>query len=180
MSVGRETEMQIEALLVASPEPVKLALLREALPGGDLETALGRLEEFWSGRGMEIRVKDGAVSLVPNRTCLRVLSEIQGDKARKLSSAAVETLAYIALNQPVTLADIEKARGVKLFKGIIDSLLDSGLVRAAMRRTDSGRAATFVTTDAFLEHFGLASLSNLPTPEELEGMVGLPPQENDE
>lgn len=167
---------EVEALLLASPGPVSLDALGRNLPGGriEAEAIVLRLKAFWAGRGMEVQVKDGAAAFVPSQACLRVLAEVQGKKARRLSQAAVETLSYIAMHQPVTLADIERGRGVKLFKGVIDSLLDAGMVRVSARRTDSGRALTYVTTEAFLEHFGLTALSDLPTPEELPDLVEPP------
>lgn len=176
MTAVRESDevLAVEALLVASSAPVGIDELAVALDGSDVEVILARLAEFWSGRGMTISRKNGAVALVPSPECVRSLAEAEGKKARKLSQAAVETLSYIAINQPVSLADIEKARGLKLFKGVMDSLLDAGFVRVAARRTDSGRAVSYVTTDAFLEHFGLSALSDLPTPDELEGLLDPP------
>jgi len=173
---SRSRAADVEALLLASPAPVPLEALGRHLPGGrpEAEAIVDGLKEFWSGRGMAVQVKDGAAALVPDQACLRVLAEVQGKKARRLSQAAVETLSYIALNQPVTLADIERGRGLKLHKGVIDSLLDAGMVRVSARRTDSGRALTYVTTEAFLEHFGLSALSDLPTPEELPDLVDAP------
>lgn len=171
---GRAAE--VEALLLAAPGPVALDEIGRHLPGGlpEAEEIVSRLKAFWSGRGMEIRTRDRTVALAPSPACLRELAETQGKKARRLSQAAVETLSYIAMHQPVTLADVERGRGVKLFKGVMESLLDAGMVRVSARRTDSGRALTYVTTDAFLEHFGLSALTDLPTPEELPGLVDPP------
>ena len=166
--------LAVEALLVAAPEPVALDRLAAHLTGADMHAVLERLSSFWTGRGMNLSVKNGAVSLVPSPACLRILAEAEGKKARRLSAAAVETLSYVALNQPVSLADIERGRGVKLFKGVMDSLLDAGFVRVAARRTDAGRAVAYVTTDAFLDHFGLTALSDLPTPEEMDGLLDPP------
>lgn len=171
---GTAAELALEALLVASPGPVSMEELSRRVPAAELEPALGRLADFWVGRGMTVRLKDGAASMVPSPACVRILAEAEGKKSRSLSAAAVETLSYVALNQPVSLADVERGRGVKLFKGVMDSLLDAGFVRASLRRTDSGRAVAYVTTDAFLEHFGLTALADLPTPEELPELVDPP------
>lgn len=167
-------EAEIEALLFAATGPVALADVAAAMPGTDVEAAIAGISGFWAARGVHVTVKDGRASMVPAASCMRVLSEVQGVRARGLSQAAVETLSFIALNQPVTLADVERGRGLKLFKGIMDSLMDAGLVRAAIRRTDSGRAAVYVTTDEFLDHFGLSALSDLPTPEEMETLANPP------
>lgn len=166
--------LQIEALLVASASPISLETLGKLYPEDEVRSALEELRACWRGRGMSLVVKGDVVSLSPAPDALRILSEVQGEKVRSLSTAAVETLCYIAMHQPVSLSDIESGRGIKLFKGLMDSLLDSGFVRSAVRRSDSGRAITYVTTDAFLEHFGLASLSDLPTVDELPELVGPP------
>lgn len=166
--------LEIEALLFAAPGPVALKDISAAMPGVDVSSAVAVLAAYWSKRGMNVAVKDGHVAMLASASCVRTLSEVEGRKGRNLSQAAVETLSYIALNQPVTLADIERGRGLKLFKGVMDSLMDAGLVRAAIRRTDSGRAAVYVTTDEFLEHFGLSALSDLPTLEEMETLANPP------
>lgn len=164
-------ELEIEALLFASAVPLPIGDIERSLPDVDVRGALASLGAFWSGRGMSLQVKGGEASLVPAPECVRAVAEAEGKKARRLSPAAVETLCYVAMHQPVSLADIERGRGVKLFKGVMDALLDAGFVRVSARRTDSGRAVAYVTTDAFLEHFGLSSLTDLPTPEELPEIV---------
>src|SRR5690606_37646084 len=160
-------ELQLEALLLASPEPIKLESIYEIADAAEADQALRSLGDFWQSRGMRLQVKGGTAALVPSPVHVRVLAEVQGGKARKLSAAAIETLCFIAVHQPVTIADIEKARGLKMFKGVMDSLLDAGLIRSSVRRTDAGRAVAYVTTDAFLDHFGLSSLADIPTVEEL-------------
>lgn len=170
-SANRNTlELQLEALLLATPEPILLQRLYDNTDKLAVDAALECLASFWSGRGMRVAQKGGLVSLVPSPTHVRVLSEVQGDKSRVLSAAAIETLCFIAVHQPVSINDIEKARGLKLFKGVMDSLLDAGLVRSSVRRTDAGRAVAYVTTDAFLDHFGLTSLADIPTAEEIAEM----------
>lgn len=163
-------ELQLEALLLASPEPIKLDRIYEIAEADEVDKALQSLGDFWRSRGMRVQVKSGAAALIPSPVHARVLSEVQGGNARLLSSAAVETLCFIAVHQPVTVGDIEKARGLKMFKGVMDSLLDAGLIRSSIRRTDAGRAVAYVTTDAFLDHFGLASLADIPSAEELAEM----------
>ncbi len=167
-------ELEIEALLFAAAGPLLISELERALPAADVRALISTVAGFWADRGMNVVIKGGAASMVPAPNCVRTVADAEGKKARKLSQAAVETLSFIAMHQPVSLADIERGRGVKLFKGVMDSLLDSGLVRASARRTDAGRAVSYVTTDAFLEHFGLMALTDLPTIAELSEIVSAP------
>lgn len=167
----------IEALLVASPSPVDKAVL-DGLAGHDVERHLASLDVFWRGRGMRVDRTQGKVSLVPSEDVVKSLAARHTAKRRKLTHAAVEALCYVAIHQPVTAKDIERARGLSMFKGVLESLLDSGYVRTALRKTDSGRAITYVTTDAFLDHFNLSSLSDLPSRSELADMA-IPPEEDD-
>jgi segregation and condensation protein B len=169
---------QIEALLLASSAPVSLEKLTKHL-GRDVSDELTALTAFWAARGMNVRVRDGAVSLVPAEAVLKALSRNDARKGRKLTDAAVETLCFIAVHQPVTSKDIENGRGLSLFKGVIESLMDAGFVRAALRKTDSGRAVTYVTTDLFLDHFGLSSLGDLPSKDELLQIVNETPDQTE-
>ena len=163
--------LQVEALLIASSKPVSVEALKELMPDGDLTSAMQDLARFWQGRGMSLVEDASGVSLLPSKEAAKALSQVGGGNGRRLTEAAVETLCYIALNQPVTVKEIEIARGVKLFKGVVDALMDAGFVRASMRKTDSGRAVTYVTTDLLLEHFGLSSVADFPTPDELDDMM---------
>ncbi|MBY3155519.1 SMC-Scp complex subunit ScpB [Rhizobium laguerreae] len=169
---------QLEALLLASPAPVSVEKLTKHL-ARDIADELSELTAFWAARGMNVRLRDGAVSLVPAEAVLKALSRNDAKKGRKLTDAAVETLCFIAVHQPVTSKDIEEGRGLSLFKGVIDSLMDAGFVRAALRKTDSGRAVTYVTTDLFLDHFGLSSLGDLPSRDELLQIVSETPDQTE-
>lgn len=175
MSIASQSRVfAVEALLIASSKPVSMASLADCIPGESVERVVGELALFWKDRGMVIVRKDDTISLVPNPEALKAFAEMDRQKGRRLTEAAVETLSYIAINQPVTQRNIEQARGLLLFKGVIDSLMDAGFVRTSIRKTDSGRALTYVTTDLFLEHFGLSSLSDLPTKDELAELVRPP------
>lgn len=162
-------ELQLEALLVASAKPVDLTALEAIASKEEISLALRSLQSFWRGRGLELQLHDGRVMFEPAKTCVKTLSQV-GEAKRRLSEASVETLCFIALNQPVTIKEIEAARGVKLFKGVVDALMDAGFVRASMRKTDSGRALAYVTTDLLLEYYGLSSVADFPTADELEEM----------
>lgn len=171
----REAELAIEALLVAAGRPVTVAEISSALPGIDVAAAVSRLGSFWNGRGMELSQGRDGISLLPSRSVAAGLAEAEGRRGRRLSEAAIATLAVIVMHQPVTIPDIERLRGIRLSRGILDSLMDSGLVRIAMRRTDAGRAAAYVSTEDFLERLGLGSLGDLPTAEEIDEILGEAP-----
>lgn len=160
-------ERQLEALLFATQEPINIQELYVVFDKTEVDEALSSLNAYWKSRGMRLQIKAGNASFIPSPLHVRVLTEVMGGKSRAISTAAIETLCFIAVHQPVSINDIEKARGLKLFKGVMDSLLDAGMIRSSVRRTDAGRAVAYVTTDAFLDHFGLSSLADIPTVEEL-------------
>lgn len=170
--------LQIEALLLAASSPTSLEKLAKHF-GRDVSPEISEVTAFWASRGMNVRIRDGAVALMPSEAVLKALSRNDARKARKLTDAAVETLCFIAIHQPVTAKDIETGRGLALFKGVVDSLMDAGFVRAALRKTDSGRAVTYVTTDLFLDHFGLSSLGDLPSKDELLQIVNETPDQTE-
>jgi len=169
MSADRAQELRLlEALIFAADKPLEEAALAERLASeSDLAGLLAELEASYRGRGITLaRVAGGwcfrtAVDLAPRLMLERTV-------ARKLSRAAVETLAIIAYHQPVTRAEIEEIRGVALSRGMLDMLMEAGWVRPKGHRQTPGRPATWVTTDAFLAHFGLDSLADLPGMDELK------------
>ncbi len=157
----------LEAIIFASAEPVSERVLAERLPeGSNITELLGELRGMYENRGVNlIRVGKG----VAFRTAadLSELMQVERIVTRKLSRAAVETLAIVAYHQPITRAEIEEVRGVSLSKGTIDILLEAGWVKPRGRRRLPGRPVTWGTTDAFLDHFGLESLNALPGVDEL-------------
>jgi segregation and condensation protein B len=162
-----EQERMVEALLFASAAPMTVADLCARLPeGADPAAALARLAERYAGRGVALREVGDAWAF---RTAadLGFLLQREQVEPRKLSRAAIETLAIIAYHQPVTRAEIEEVRGVAVSKGTIDLLLELDWVRLGRRRMSPGRPVTFVTTREFLDHFGLASPRDLPGLKEL-------------
>jgi segregation and condensation protein B len=157
-----EQERMVEAILFASAEPVKLATLAERLPQGcDPAEALANLRRRYDGRGVEIaRVGDAwALRTAADLGWLMTREQLE---TRRLSRAAIETLAIIAYHQPVTRAEIEEIRGVAVSRGTIDQLIDLEWVRLGRRRLTPGRPVTFVVTEGFLDHFGLESARDLP------------------
>jgi segregation and condensation protein B len=164
----------VEALLFASAAPLDEETLKERLPAdADVPALLAELEELYRARGVNVvRVAHGwtlrtAPDLAPRLKLERRVS-------RKLSRAAVETLAIVAYHQPVTRAEIEDIRGVVISKGTLDTLMEAGWIMPKGRKQTVGRPVTWVTTDDFLIHFGLGNLADLPGIDELRaaGMIG--------
>ena len=157
-----ETERQIEAPLFAASEPLSAADLAARLPAGsDVGRALAILRQRYEGRGVELVCVADRWRFSTAADLAFLMTE-EREESRRLSKAAMETLAIIAYHQPMTRAEIEQVRGVGLSKGTLDLLLEIGWVRMRGRRRSPGRPVTYGTTDAFLAHFGLGSLSDLP------------------
>jgi segregation and condensation protein B len=165
----REVLRMAEAILFASAEPVSERALASRLPqGADLEVILHTLQQEYSGRGINL-VKVGVNWAFRTADDLGFLLQREAVETRKLSRAALETLAIIAYHQPATRAEIEEIRGVATSKGTLDVLLETGWVRMRGRRRTPGRPVTYGTTDAFLDHFGLEEIRDLPGLDELKG-----------
>ncbi len=157
-----------EALLFAAAEPLDLASLQQQMPDGvDVPAVLAELAAEYQQRGVNLVEIGGKWSL---RTApdLRHVLERHIVQPRKLSRAAIETLAIVAYHQPVTRAEIEEIRGVAISKGTLDSLFEAGWTCLRGRRKTPGRPVTYGTTEQFLEHFGLEALSALPGLDELK------------
>ncbi|MDZ4095497.1 MAG: SMC-Scp complex subunit ScpB [Paracoccaceae bacterium] len=157
-----EQERMVEAILFASAEPVTVAELIARVPHGcDPAEALAHLRRRYEGRGVAlVRVGDAwAFRTAPD---LGFLMQKESTETRKLSRAAIETLAIIAYHQPATRAEIEEIRGVAVSRGTIDQLLELEWIRFGRRRMTPGRPVTFVVTEQFLDHFGLESARDLP------------------
>jgi len=174
-----EIERMIEALLFAAAEPLSVIDLARRLPGGaDVIAGLASLTERYVGRGVAL-VEVGGRWRFQTADDLAFLMTVEREEPRRLSRAAQETLAIVAYHQPVTRAEIEAVRGVQASRGTLDLLLEIGFVRPRGRRRTPGRPVTYTTTDAFLEHFGLASLIDLPGAAEMKAAglldLDLPP-----
>lgn len=159
----------IEALLFAAAEPIDEKVLGKRLPpGADVRAMLKRLALEYAPRGVNlVRIGDAWAFRTAND--LAWLLTHEAVEPKKLSRAAIETLAIIAYHQPVTRAEIEEVRGVAVAKGTFDILLETGWIRPRGRRKAPGRPLTFGTTEAFLSHFGLEQLSDLPGLDDLKG-----------
>jgi segregation and condensation protein B len=162
-----EQERMVEAILFASPEPVSLREMEERMPHGcDPAEALAHLRRRYEGRGVRV-VKVGEAWALRTAPDLAFLMQKETVEHRKLSRAAIETLAIIAYHQPVTRAEIEEIRGVAVSRGTIDQLLEMDWIRFGRRRMTPGRPVTFVVTPEFLDQFGLESARDLPGLKEL-------------
>jgi segregation and condensation protein B len=162
------TERCIEALLFAAAEPLSAEDLAKRLPeGADIGAGLADLEARYAGRGIELVQVAGRWRFQTAADLAFLMTE-EREEPRRLSKAALETLAIIAYHQPCTRAEIESVRGVSLSKGTLDLLLEMDFVRLRGRRRTPGRPVTYATTDRFLEHFSLASLYDLPGVQEMK------------
>ncbi|MEM1299586.1 MAG: SMC-Scp complex subunit ScpB [Pseudomonadota bacterium] len=157
-----ELERMVEAILFASAEPLTRPQIEERVPhGADASAALEGLAKRYQGRGVHL-VRVGPAWAFRTAPDLGFLMRREAQDSRKLSRAAIETLAIIAYHQPATRAEIEEIRGVSVSRGTLDLLLELDWIKLGRRRETPGRPVTFVTTGAFLDHFGLTSARDLP------------------
>jgi len=162
-----EQERMVEAILFATAEPVTVREMEARMPhGSDPAEALVYLRKRYDGRGVNV-VKVGDAWAIRTAPDLGFLMRRETVETRKLSRAAVETLAIIAYHQPVTRAEIEEIRGVSVSRGTVDQLLEMEWIRFGRRRMTPGRPVTFVVTQEFLDHFGLENARDLPGLKEL-------------
>lgn len=158
----------VEAILFASSNPVGERELAIRLPkDANLKTALCELEAHYRGRGIHL-VKIGEAWAFRTAPDLGPFLVLYHQVQRRLSRAAIETLAIIAYHQPITRAEIEEVRGVQLSKGTLDVLFECGWIGPKGKRNTPGRPATWGTTPAFLDQFCLASLDDLPGLDDLK------------
>ena len=162
-----EQERMVEAVLFASKAPLTGRELAERLPQGcDVGEALAGVRRRYEGRGVQL-ARVGDAWAFRTAADLGFLMSREVVETRKLSRAAVETLAIVAYHQPVTRAEIEEIRGVSLSAGTLDQLVELGWVKFGRRRMTPGRPMTFVVTQGFLDHFGLETERDLPGVAEL-------------
>ena len=167
MNTERDIKI-IEAILFASNEPVSEDDLREKITNkSNFDEYLTNIQKFYQTRGINL-IKTGS------KWSFRTSSDLIDDltifkqQKRKISRAALETLAIIAYHQPITRSEIENIRGVQMGRGSIDHLLEIGWIKPGARKNIPGKPTLWSTTDMFLEHFGLKSLSSLPNKDELK------------
>ena len=162
-----EQERMVEAILFATADPVSVKELTGRMPHGcDPAEALATLRKRYEGRGVNI-VKVGDAWAIRTAADLGFLMQKETVETRKLSRAAIETLAIVAYHQPVTRAEIEEIRGVSVSRGTIDQLIEMEWIRFGRRKMTPGRPVAFVVTQEFLDHFGLENARDLPGLKEL-------------
>jgi len=165
----------VEAALFAAEEPLSAADLALHVGAGvDVAAALAELQDHYAGRGVELVERGGRWHFQTAADLAHILRR-EREESRRLSRAAVETLAIIAYHEPVSRAEIEAIRGVQISKGTLDVLMEAGWVRPAGRREVPGRPLTFATTQDFLTHFGLESRRDLPGIDDLRAAGLLDP-----
>lgn len=162
-----EQERMLEAILFSVSEPISKQQIEKRMPiGSDVSEALLSLKDRYSSRGVNlVRIGDGYA--LRTASGLGFLMQKESVETRKLSRAAIETLAIIAYHQPVTRSEIEEIRGVSVSSGTIDILLELEWIKLGRRRQSPGRPVTFVVTQLFLDHFGMESAKDLPGIKEL-------------
>ena len=167
MSIDRDTKI-LEAILFASGSPVLEDDLKEKiLNKKDFKNQINQLQEFYKERGINL-IKTG------NKWSFRTAESIKDElvifktQKRKLSRAAIETLSIIAYQQPITRSEIENIRGVQMGRGSIDHLMEIGWIKPSGRKKIPGKPALWVTTDLFMEHFGIENILDLPNKDELK------------
>ena len=169
LEVNKRHRRILEALLFASSQPLSAAELSPYLgEGADIEGLLLGLQGQYASRGVNL-VRRGDRWAFRTAEDLGFLLRREQTETKAVSRAALETLAIIAYHQPATRAEVEEVRGVATGRGTLDMLMEAGWVRMRGRRRTPGRPVTYGTTDAFLDHFGLDSLGDLPALEELKG-----------
>ena len=162
-----EQERMVEAILFATAEPVSVREMEARMPhGSDAAEAIVHLRKRYEGRGVQV-VKVGDAWAIRTAGDLGFLMHKETVEVRKLSRAAIETLAIVAYHQPVTRTEIEEIRGVSVSRGTIDLLIELEWIRFGRRRMTPGRPVTFVVTQNFLDHFGLENARDLPGLKEL-------------
>ena len=167
----------VEATLFAAAEPMSAGEVAAYVGEGvDVAGLLEELAEHYAGRGINLVERGGRWHFQTAADLAHLLRRERED-ARKLSRAAVETLAIIAYHEPVSRAEIEAIRGVQISRGTLDVLMEAGWVRPAGRREVPGRPLTYATTAGFLAHFGLASRRDLPGLDDLKAAGLLDPIE---
>ena len=166
-----QIEKEVEAIIFAAAKPLDIETIQSKISKKtDIEKILLKLQKEYTDRGINLVCISKKWSF---RTSPKLSSLMTQEKTveKKLSRAAIETLAIIVYHQPVTRAEIEKIRGKPVFRGTLDSLLEIKWIKPAGRRETPGRPVTWVTDVEFLKHFGLKSIKDLPKVDELESII---------
>ncbi len=164
----------VESLIFSANEPLSKLNINKILSNYgkfDLDQIINELENDYADRGVNLKSIDKSFYYFKTSEQLKVFLNIQTEKTKNISKAAMETLAIISYHQPVTRAEIEKIRGKPVFRGTLDNLLELKWIKPAGRRETPGRPVTWITDNEFLKHFGLSSIKDLPKVDELESII---------
>ena len=168
MTSNKDHLRLLEAILFASAAPLSPQALHDRMPeGADVGSLLMELQKHYDGRGVNLINSDNHWAF-RTATDLAASFSLEKEVARKLSRAAMETLAIIAYHQPITRAEIENIRGVATNRGTLDALMEMGWIKPGKRRETLGRPVTWLTTSGFLDHFSLESVMDLPGMDEMK------------
>ena len=167
MTIDRDTKI-LEAILFASGSPVLEEDLKEKiLNKKNFKKEIEKLKEFYKDRGINLVKTGNKWSFITSESIKEELTIYKTQK-RKLSRAAIETLSIIAYQQPITRSEIENIRGVQMGRGSIDHLMEIGWIKPSGRKNIPGKPALWVTTELFMDHFGIENMSDLPNKDELK------------
>ena len=167
MTINRDTKI-LEAILFASGSPIlEDDLIDKMINRKDFKQEIDKLKEFYKDRGINLIKTGRKWSFITSESIKDELTIFKTQK-RKLSRAAIETLSIIAYQQPITRSEIENIRGVQMGRGSIDHLMEIGWIKPSGRKNIPGKPALWVTTDLFIEHFGIENMSDLPNKDELK------------
>ena len=167
MSIDRDIKI-IEAILFASGVPVSENDLKDKIVNKEkFKYYLDQLNEFYSKRGINLIKTGSKWSFITSPEISEDLTIFKQQK-RKISRAALETLAIVAYHQPITRSEIENIRGVQMGRGSIDYLMEIGWIKPGVRKNIPGKPTLWSTTELFLEHFGIDNIANLPNKDELK------------
>ena len=167
MSISRDTKV-LEAILFASGSPVLEDDLKEKMNNkNEFKKVINKLKEFYIDRGINL-IKTGNKWSFRTSESIKDQLTIFKKQKRKLSRAAIETLSIIAYQQPITRSEIENIRGVQMGRGSIDHLMEIGWIKPSGRKNIPGKPVLWITTDIFIDHFGIESLADLPNKDELK------------
>ena len=167
MTINRDTKI-LEAILFASGSPILEEDLKDKMINKkDFKKEIDTLKELYKDRGINLIKTGKKWSFITSETIKDELTIYKTQK-RKLSRAAIETLSIIAYQQPITRSEIENIRGVQMGRGSIDHLMEIGWIKPSGRKNIPGKPALWVTTELFMEHFGIENMSDLPSKDELK------------
>ncbi len=167
-------ERRLEAILFASPRPLTVRELMKIVkvPQEEVEDALNNLLDFYEGRGIRVvEMEGGGYHFITDEEFAEDIRKLQGVRKVRLSKAALEVLAIVAVKQPVTRSEIAEMRNNQNSDAIVRQLLEKGLIKMAGKKPGTGGAQTFVTTDLFLKVFNIESLDSIPSIEEITELL---------